>query len=159
MTKSKKIWNLNFSWCDKGMHYLNFNGMNVGQNFECCWKYSIFCQNSWILKVLAHGKSVEIQKNLISHYFTVLWRDALLKLHWDESWAKFWVLLEIFNFCRNSWILKVLAHKKSDEIYKKKWNLKFLRYYEGMQYLNVIGMNVVQNFECCWKYSIFVEIL
>ena len=38
--------------------------MNGVQNFECCWKYSIFGRNSWVLKVLAHEKSDEIQKKL-----------------------------------------------------------------------------------------------
>ena len=36
--------------------------MSVVQNFECCWKYSIFGRNSWILKVLAHEKSDEKKK-------------------------------------------------------------------------------------------------
>ena len=38
--------------------------MSVVQNFECCWKFSIFGRNSWILKVLAHEKIDEIQKKI-----------------------------------------------------------------------------------------------
>jgi hypothetical protein len=38
--------------------------MNYVQNFEFCWKYSIFSRNSWILKVLAHEKSGEIKKKI-----------------------------------------------------------------------------------------------
>ena len=97
MTKSKKNWNLNFSWYYEGMHYFNFIAMNVGQNFECCWKYSIFCRNSLILKVLfLNLKGVSPRKK---------WRNQ-----------------------------------------KKNSNVNFSWYYEGMHYLNIIGMNVGQKF-------------
>ena len=99
---------------DEGGCYLYFLSMSVVQNFECCWKFSIFGRNSWILKVFAHENSVESQKKLKSLIFKVLWRGLLFKLSQYDRRAKFSVLLEIFNF---SW--KFLSFKGVSQ--RKNW--------------------------------------
>ena len=89
------------------------------QNFECCWKFSIFGRNSWILKVLAHENSVECQKKIKSFIFKVWWRGLLFKLSQYDRRAKFWVLLEIFNFWSKFLNFKGVAHENSVESQKK----------------------------------------
>ena len=87
-------------------------------------KFSIFGRNSWVLKVLAHEKSDEIQKKSV--IFMAWWRVVLIKLSQDErcfsGWALCKTLIVVGNFQvfgRNSWFLKVLALEKSDEIQKQ----------------------------------------
>ena len=89
------------------------------------WKFSILGRNSGVLKVLAHGKSDEIQIKLKSLIFMAWWRDVLIKHSQDDCGVKKWVFLENLNFCRNSWVLKVLAHGNSDKIQKQLKSLIF----------------------------------
>jgi hypothetical protein len=93
--------------------------MSVVKFFVCCWKFSNFRINSWVLKVLAHEKSDEIQKKLKYLSFVEWWRDILFKLSQDERCAKIWVLLKFSIFGLNFVVLKVLAHEKSGQIQKK----------------------------------------
>jgi hypothetical protein len=75
------------------MHYLNFFGMNVGQNFECCWKYSIFCRNSLILK--AHEKSDEIQTKIEISIFHGVMKGCITKTSLGRMLGK--VLIVVGN--------------------------------------------------------------
>ena len=103
--------------------------MNYVQNFECCWKYSIFGRNSWVLKVLAHEKSGEIpQKNWdlkSSWYDEGKYLLNLIKMNDVQNFGCWWKYLV---FGRNSWVLKVLAHEKRGEIPK------------NIEILNFVGM-------------------
>jgi hypothetical protein len=93
--------------------------MSVVQKFKCSWKFSILGRNSWVLKVLGHGKNDENQKKLKSLIFVAWWRDVLIKPSQDEQCAKFWELLEKFNFWSKFLSFKgVSPWKKSDEIQK-----------------------------------------
>ena len=63
--------------------------MRVVQYFECCLKFSIFCRNSGVLKVLAHEKSDEIQKKKIEQlYFHGMMKGRINKISQEESCAK-----------------------------------------------------------------------
>jgi hypothetical protein len=95
--------------------------MNDVQNFECCWKYSIFGWNSWVLKVLAHEKSGEIPKKKywdlkFSWYDEGEYKVNFIKMNDVLNFGCWWKYL---LFCQNSWVLKVLTHEKSSEIQKK----------------------------------------
>jgi hypothetical protein len=46
------------------------------KNYEFGWKFSIFGRNSWVLKVLAHEKSDEIQNKIKYFIFMVWWGDV-----------------------------------------------------------------------------------
>ena len=96
--------------------------MNIVKILEWWWKFSIFGRNSWVLKVLAHEMSDEIQKKLKFLSSTILWREVLIKISKNEYCAKIWVMTKIFNFWSKYWVVMVLAQEMSDEIQK---NFKF----------------------------------
>ena len=70
----------------------------------------------------------------------------------DERCVKFWLLLEIFNFGRNSWVLKVLAHEKSDEIKKNLKSSIFMVLRRGL-------LIKLSQDECCKNLLVMLEIL
>src|ERR1044072_1668793 len=80
--------------------------MNTVQKFGCRWKISIFCRNSWVLKVIAHEMSDKIQKKVEFPNFMEFLREVLIIISKDEYYAQVWVLMEIFNF-----LLKFLGFK------------------------------------------------
>jgi hypothetical protein len=94
----KKVEIFNFQGTMKGRINNTFSGWLMCKIVNVVGNFWIFDRNSWVLKVLAHEKSDEIQNNLISSIFMVWWRGLLIKLSQDDSCAYLWVLLEILNF-------------------------------------------------------------
>ena len=128
--------------------------MSVVQNIECCWIFSIFGRNSWVLKVLAHKKSDEIQKKLKSIIFMAWWRDVLIKHSHDDCCAKELVFLEIFNFWSKFMSFKGVSPRKEWRNPKNLKILIFLAWRKGIL-IKMLRMNVVQKNWCFWKFSIF----
>ena len=108
---TKRVYNNIFSL------WTSWNIWSVGGSFQ------FLVEISQILKVLAHEISDEFPKKIKFSILIESWREVIVifcqhELH--EKKIERWWMFSIF--CRNSRILKVLAHEISDEIPKK---LKF----------------------------------
>ena len=125
--------------------------MNDAQNFECCWKHSIFGRNSWVLKVLANEKSGEIPKKIdISNFHGMIkWRINIL--YQEERCPKFWVLLETINFWSKFLGFKGVSPRKKWRNPKKK-----LRYYIFMVWWSE-ELNILYQDERCPKFWVLLE--
>ena len=68
------------------------------QNFGYWWKYLLFGQNSWVLKVLDHEKSGEIQKNIKNFKSHGIMRDVFILTNSGWTMCKILSVVGNINF-------------------------------------------------------------
>ena len=132
------------------MHYFNFIEMNVGQNFECCWKYSIFCRNSLILKWRNQKKNWH--PNFSWYYEGMLYLNFIgMKVgqNFECCW-KYSILSKFLNF-------KGVSPRKKGRNPKK--NLKFSWCDEGCINLTFSSWTMCKILSVVGNIQFFVEIL
>ena len=72
--------------------------MKFVSKFDCCGNYSIFGKNSWVLKVLAHDKSYEIQKKFEILIFHGMMKKSINKTSLGWKWCQNLSVVVIIQF-------------------------------------------------------------